>query len=162
MTTGDTILIVFTIIVLYLTETDEGQRLRERLTAPPPAVETCPACTCTAEADDLRAIRRTDTLTPPEILEAMALIESGGRHTVILRGAHGERGMLQITPEAAAYYGCSDYESAGGNVQCADIIMQAHMQRSGGDLAAALCRYNGAKAPCPYADKVIKTLEKRG
>lgn len=121
---------------------------------------SCPACQeCGYRIPGLELIDFVSTKTDKETLKRIAVKETRGRHYVVIEGAAGERGMMQIHPiHGDECYGIGDVSLPENNVRCGDRIFQNCMKKTNGDRKAALCCYNGSKidknGSCDYAEKV--------
>jgi len=114
---------------------------------------SCPVCTCPEMLSVEEAIRLTPTETPKWILQEICRKESGCQHYV--KGGKGEFGAFQIHP--VNFGRCGNLENTAESVKCADLIFSDCMDKTGRDIKASLCCYNGAElngaGSCAYAER---------
>jgi soluble lytic murein transglycosylase-like protein len=107
-----------------------------------------------------RVIALAETHFPldPALLLAIAGVESSWRPWAL--GSKGEVGLCQVRPDI---HGASATALADPavNLRVAAKVLRHCFKRAGGDLAAAIARYNGrGEAADEYAARVLKEREK--
>lgn len=106
-----------------------------------------------AAVERVAAIAARHFPSDPAVLLAIVGVESSWRPWAL--GGVGEVGLCQVRPDL---HGASaaDLIDPESNIEAAARVLRGCLARSGGDLAGALRRYNGAGPPAErYAAKVL-------
>lgn len=77
---------------------------------------------------------------PPDLVEAIVAVESGGNPRAV--GPAGERGLMQLLPATAARLGVRDAFDPAQNVDAGTRYLAAEIRAAGGDVATGLAMYN--------------------
>ena len=113
-------------------------------------------CTLMCMPDRFHLSRLADSAgLPPAMVLAIAYVETRNNVHPAVRGAHGERGRMQIKPSTAAER-CPglDIDTYKGNIQCSLRILSEDVRAFGP--VAAIQRYNGnGEASVANAERVL-------
>lgn len=98
----------------------------------------------------------------PLAVTAIAFRESSLNPKAV--GRHGEKGLMQIKPDADAARHCRGFnlDDSRANVRCGVRLLRRALRQCG-NLEHALARYNGSRCgPSRYASRVLETMSRAG
>jgi soluble lytic murein transglycosylase-like protein len=101
----------------------------------------------------------------PRLIHAVILQES--RYIVDAKSGVGARGLMQLMPDTAKRFGCTDMTDSAQNVDAGTRYLRTLLKRFDGDVSLALAGYNAGEGnvdkykgipPFPETEKYVRNI----